>query len=89
MSGTVSLFVTITTARPYLALSQRDFKMIAREIAESIYEVVGCSVTGFRVTLTVRSRSGKLTYEAYANYDPESGELAVQNPTLTRRGFRG
>jgi hypothetical protein len=54
--------------------------MIAREIAEHIYEIVGCSVTGFRVTLTVRSRSGKLTYEAYAKYDPESGELAVQNP---------
>ena len=54
--------------------------MIAREVAESISEIIGCSVTGFRAALTVRSRSGKLTYEAYANYDPESEELVVQNP---------
>jgi hypothetical protein len=54
--------------------------MIAREIAAGIHEVVGCSFMGFRVTLTVRSRSGKLNYEAGAEYDPESGQLAVWNP---------
>ena len=63
-----------------VTLSKPEFEMISREIAGGIHGVVGCSFTGFRVTLTVRSRSGKLNYEAGAEYDPESGQLTVWNP---------
>jgi hypothetical protein len=61
-----------------MAISQERFEEIVQAVAARCFKQV--RVTGFTIWVTVKSRSGRSTYEVYAEYDPESDHWNLYDP---------
>ena len=61
-------------------LSRTQFETIASEIAATISQVSDYSISGYRIDLTVHSRSRKSRYNVEIEYDPEADHFHVFDP---------
>ena len=60
--------------------SQPEFEAIASEVAAGLSRVVGYSISGYTVVLTVRSASGKQRYQVIIEYDPVADSFSGVDP---------
>lgn len=61
-------------------LTESEFAAIARQAAVDAWKVDSVAVDGYTVRVTVESGSGKSTFEAVLEFDPDTGHCAIRSP---------
>jgi hypothetical protein len=63
-----------------MAITGLKFASIVNDVVSGMSGVVSHSVSDYFVKMMIKSRSGKLTYEVSAEYNPKSGGWSYYSP---------
>ncbi len=63
-------------------LSKSEFDRIVYSVTRDMPEVLNVSISGFEVTVTFKSNSGKTKWNSFLNFDEMTGKYTYTSPYL-------